>query len=397
MITAIIKSAIPEIIPTIKNKVLPRTPWGFIGLLLVALGGLAIVLRFALGLGATTNLSNQFPWGLWIAFDFLGIGMSAAGFTIAAAVYVFHAKRFEPLVRPAVLTATIGYALVALVLLIDLGRPLHAWHPLLPPLWNHHSVMLEITFCLILYNCVLYFEFIPPLLEKIKANAKWIHVFHKYAFPMVIAGAILSSLHQSSFGSLYLAVPNRMSPLWYTPLLPVLFFISCVSTGLSMMIFQTLLLARKGIVLITDESRDMLAKFVAMTLATYLVVRFLDLSASGRLELLCQQTLYHRVAFITEISVGFALPLLLLLIPKIRRCCCGLYTVTVLVFLGLAANRANVAITSLEHFNGNGSYFPSLIEILSTVGVAAIGVTAFVIISRILPILPAPKKDAEVT
>ncbi|MEI7957372.1 MAG: NrfD/PsrC family molybdoenzyme membrane anchor subunit, partial [Verrucomicrobiota bacterium] len=117
---------------------------------MILAGTLAAIARFTYGLGATTNLSDEFPWGLWIGFDFLGIGLAASGFTIVAAVHLFHAKEYEPIVRPAILTAFIGYMLVVLVLILDLGRPDHFWHPLV--MWNPHSVMCEISWCLMLYT-----------------------------------------------------------------------------------------------------------------------------------------------------------------------------------------------------------------------------------------------------
>jgi Ni/Fe-hydrogenase subunit HybB-like protein len=174
----------------------PRiTVWRSIAALLITAGVVAAILRFTLGLGATTNLSDEFPWGLWIGFDFLGIGLAAAGFTIVAAVHLFHADDYEPIVRPAILTAFIGYLLVVLVLVIDLGRPDHFWHPLV--MWNPHSVMFEITWCVILYTTVLSLEFAPIVLEKFNMPTpiRWIHTF---SLPFMIIGVLLSTLHQSS-------------------------------------------------------------------------------------------------------------------------------------------------------------------------------------------------------
>jgi Ni/Fe-hydrogenase subunit HybB-like protein len=146
--------------------------WRPIATILILTGLLAAVARFTFGLGATTNLSDDFPWGLWIGFDFLGIGLAASGFTIVAAVNLFHAKEYEPIVRPAILTAFVGYLLVVLVLIIDLGRPDHFWHPLV--MWNPHSVMCEISWCLMLYTTVLSLEFAPIILEKLaQPRSQW--------------------------------------------------------------------------------------------------------------------------------------------------------------------------------------------------------------------------------
>jgi len=381
--------SLSDIVSIIKSM-LPRTFWGYVAFVLMTAGTIAMILRFALGLGATTNLNDQFPWGLWIAFDFFGIGLAASGFTIVAAVHLFHARQYEPILRPAILTAWIGYSLVVLVLVIDLGRPLHFWSPLIN--WHHTSVMFEITWCLILYSIVLMLEFAPVILGKF--NIKWpVKVIHKFTLPLVIAGVILSTLHQSSFGSLYLILPNRMHELWYSPLLPILFFISCISTGISMIIFETLLISRKGVELISDELKSNLAKIVAMVLAIYLVVRFQDMHTRGVLE--AMHTLsYHSLAFYVEIGLGFVLPLILLLIPPIRKCRCGLYASIVFVFIGFAANRMNTVVTSLEEYgNKMWTYFPSAIEIIISLGIAALGITMFILTTRFLPVFETEKHE----
>jgi Ni/Fe-hydrogenase subunit HybB-like protein len=365
--------------------------WGVVATTLIITGVIAGIARFTLGLGATTNLSDQFPWGLWIGFDFLGIGLAAAGFTIVAAVHLFHARAYEPIVRPAILTAFIGYMLVVLVLVIDLGRPDHFWHPLV--MWNPHSVMFEITWCVILYTTVLSVEFAPIVLEKFKMNRpiRWIHTL---SLPFMILGVLLSTLHQSSFGSLYLIVPNRLHPLWYSPLLPVLFFTSCVASGLSMVILETIIMSRSGRQLLSVELRANLAKITAVALAIYLVIRFQDMAGRHVLGAMAHLT-YHSVAFYGEILVGFVLPLILLLIPALRRSRRGLFVATVMVLVGFAANRMNTAITGLESYPDR-TYFPSLIEVLIMLGIAAIGFTAFTLVARYLPIFePVPAEPAE--
>jgi Ni/Fe-hydrogenase subunit HybB-like protein len=377
-----------------KSLALPRiTVWRTIAVLLITAGAIAAIARFTLGLGATTNLTDEFPWGLWIGFDFLGIGLAAAGFTIVAAVHLFHADDYEPIVRPAILTAFIGYMLVVLVLVIDLGRPDHFWHPLV--MWNPHSVMFEITWCVILYTTVLSLEFAPIVLEKFHMHApiRWIHNF---SLPFMILGVLLSTLHQSSFGSLYLIVPNRLHPLWYSPLLPVMFFISCIASGVSMVILETLILSRNGRKLLPMTLRANLAKITAVALAVYLVVRFQDLLGRGGWQYMSTLT-YHSIAFWAEILIGFVIPLVLLLFPRVRNSRQGLYTATLMVLTGFAANRMNTAITGMEHWP-NRTYFPSTIEVLIMLGIAAIGFSAFYLISSYFPIFadapePAPLPD----
>jgi len=361
---------------------LPRlTGWRPIAIILIVTGALAAVARFTLGLGATTNLSDEFPWGLWIGFDFLGIGLAASGFTIVAAVHLFHADEYEPIVRPAILTAFIGYLLVVLVLIIDLGRPDHFWHPLV--MWNPHSVMCEISWCLMLYTTVLSLEFAPIILEKfhIHSPIKWIHAV---SLPFMIFGVLLSTLHQSSFGSLYLIVPNRLHALWYTPLLPVLFFISCIASGLSMIVLESLIFSRNGQPFLPTRLRANLAKAIALALAVYFVVRIQDLLSRGGWRDMTTLT-YYSVAFWSELLVGFVIPFGLLLFEKVRVSQSGLYSASLMVVLGFAFNRMNTAITGLEHYPSL-TYFPSLIEIFIMLGITATGFCAFSFIAERLPI-----------
>lgn len=374
---------------------LPRiTGWHPIAATLILAGAMAAFARFNYGLGATTNLSDEFPWGLWIGFDFLGIGLAASGFTIVAAVNLFHAKEYEPIVRPAILTAFIGYLLVVLVLIIDLGRPDHFWHPLV--MWNPHSVMCEISWCLMLYTTVLSLEFAPIVLEKLNivSPIKWIHAI---SLPLMIFGVLLSTLHQSSFGSLYLIVPNRLHPLWYTPLLPVLFFISCIASGISMVILESLIFARGGRDLLPTPLRANLAKIIAVALAVYFVVRVQDLLTRGAWRELTTLT-YYSLAFYAELLIGFVLPFAMLLLERVRTSRLGLYAATLLVVVGFAFNRMNTAITGLEHYPTQ-TYFPSLIEVFITLGITAVGFSAFSFIVKYLPIFepvvagPRPRKE----
>ncbi len=363
-------------------RLLPRiNRWHPIATTLILAGTLAAIARFTYGLGATTNLSDEFPWGLWIGFDFLGIGLAASGFTIVAAVHLFHAKEYEPIVRPAILTAFIGYMLVVLVLILDLGRPDHFWHPLV--MWNPHSVMCEISWCLMLYTSVLSLEFAPIVLERFNIlwPIKWIHAI---SLPLMIFGVLLSTLHQSSFGSLYLIVPNRLHALWYTPLLPVLFFISCLASGISMILLESLIFSRGGRDLLPTRLRANLAKVIAVILALYFVVRVENLLARGALAELTTVT-YFSLAFYAEMLIGFVIPFGLLVVERVRNSRRGLYAATLLVVVGFALNRMNTAITGLESYPAQ-TYFPSLIEIFIMLGITALGFSAFSFIVKHLPI-----------
>jgi Ni/Fe-hydrogenase subunit HybB-like protein len=214
----------------------------------------------------------------------------------------------------------------------------------------------------------------------------------------MIFGVLLSTLHQSSFGSLYLIVPNRLHALWYTPLLPVLFFVSCIASWISMVLLESLIFSRGRRDLLPTPLRANLAKLIAVALAVYFVVRFQDLLSRGMLRELTTFT-YYSLAFYAEILIGFAIPFVLLLFDRVRTSRQGLYAATILVVSGFAFNRMNTAITGLEQYPTH-TYFPSLIEVFIMLGITALGFSAFSFIAKHLPVFeaaptgPALRKEA---
>jgi len=358
--------------------------WRAVAFLLVGLGMAVIWVRFTKGLGAVSNLSDQYPWGLWIGFDVLcGVGLAAGGFTITAIVYLFHLKRYRPIVRPAILTAFLGYLLVVCGLLVDLGRPWNIWHPLI--MWNPHSVMFEIAWCVTLYSTVLALEFSGMVFEKLNWR-RAATVQHTITLPLVIMGVILSTLHQSSLGSLYLIVPNKLYPLWYTERLPVIFWASAVCAGLAMVIVESRLSARAlgrelELPLLRDIGRALLG---ALAVVTALRVR--DLYARGVIGLAFQPG-YEMWLFQLEVTMGLILPLVLLAVPKIRSSANGLYVASILTVLGFITNRMNVSITGMDRAQG-GHYLPAVPEVLVTLMLIALGFMAFNLAAKHLPVYP---------
>ncbi len=261
---------------------LPKfTFWRAVLLVILAAGFYSTLLRFTKGLGAATHLSDRFPWGLWIGFDVIcGVGLAAGGFTLAATVYVFHLRRFHPILRPSILTAFLGYALVAVALLFDLGKPYNIWHPLV--MWNPHSVMFEVAWCVMLYLTVLALEFSPAVFERFGMQ-KPLKLLKAITIPLVIVGVLLSTLHQSSLGSLFLIVPSKLHPYWYSPLLPLFFFISAVATGMAIVIFESNLSARAFGREIEMPLLASLGKAMAGVLIVYGILRLQDLWRRGAL------------------------------------------------------------------------------------------------------------------
>jgi Ni/Fe-hydrogenase subunit HybB-like protein len=360
----------------------PRfTFWRIVGAVIMLAALAATVLRFAGSLGASTNLSDRFPWGIWIAFDVLcGVGLAAGGFTLAATVHIFHLKRFEPIVRPAILTAFLGYALVCAALMFDLGRPWNIWHPLV--MWNPHSVMFEVGWCVTLYTAVLFLEFLPLVLERFRLERAR-RMLRRIMIPVVILGVILSTLHQSSLGTLFLIMPEKMNALWYTPLLPILFFVSAIATGLAMTIFESWHSARAFARQLEFPLIQKLSRVLAVMIALYLVMRFMDLSGRHAWGLLDQPGA-ERWLFALEI-VLMAVPLLLLMRERTRRSPQAIYLAAVMYLLGFVTNRLNVGITSLERASGV-HYMPKWSEVAVTLGIVVAGFAIFRFAAQHLPV-----------
>lgn len=354
------------------------TFWKVVAVVLMTIALVAAVERYSMGLGATTNLTDTFPWGLWIGFDILvGVGLAAGGFTIAAAVYIFNIERLRPILRPTILTAFLGYLLVIAGLMVDLGRPWAIWHALI--YWNPHSVMFEVAWCVMLYTAVLALEFSPVVLERFRLQ-RTLKVIKAITIPLVVAGVILSTLHQSSLGSLFLIIPGRMHPLWYSNIIPFLFIISCVAAGLCMTIFESFLSSRAFGREVELPLLSELAKVVVVVLALYFIVRIQDLINRDALKYVFEPG-YQSIMFLGEIILGVVVPFFLLLSKRIRTSKVGLFYSSVLVLLGFVAHRMNTAITSMEQWPTR-TYIPSWQELFITLGLAAAGFVGFSFVAR---------------
>jgi Ni/Fe-hydrogenase subunit HybB-like protein len=361
------------------------TFWKVVLIVLLAAGAYATFVRFFYGLGASTNLNDQFPWGIWIGFDVLcGVMLAAGGFTLTAAVHIFNIKRWKPIVRPTVLTAFLGYVLVCVALMFDLGRPYRIWHPLI--MRNPHSVMFEVAYCVMFYTSVLSLEFAPVVFERFNLERP-LKIIRAVLIPLVILGVLLSTLHQSSLGSLYLIMPNKLHPFWYTPLLPVFFFISAVCVGLAMTIFESSMSSKHfGRQLELPLLRE-LGRVLAVALSVYAVLRFEDLYHRGVLGLLLKPS-YEQGLFLLELALAIVIPLALLSQYKVRQSAGGLYLVAVLVVLGFVTNRLNVSITGMETSAGL-HYVPKWTEVAVTGSIIAAGFALFGLAAKYLPIFPA--------
>jgi Ni/Fe-hydrogenase subunit HybB-like protein len=365
-----------------KNYLKTFTFWKAVAGLILVAGTYSTIIRFTQGLGASTHLSDQFPWGLWIGFDILcGVGLAAGGFTIAAIVHIFNVKRFEPILRPTILTAFLGYVLVVFALLFDLGRPLQIWHAII--MWNPHSVMFEVAWCVMLYSTVLALEFSPVVLEKFKMT-KTLGIIKKVSPPLIIIGVLLSTLHQSSLGSLYLILPEKLYALWYSPYLPIFFYFSAIGAGCAMVIFESFLSSRAFKRGLEIPLLSEIARIIVVILSVVLMMKIMDLSSRAAFSLLLVPR-WETYMYWLEVLVGIVTPLILFSIPRVRTNRSGLFFGATMVILGFILNRLNISITGMEGWAGI-SYFPSWMEIAVTVSIVTVGFIVFSLAARYLPL-----------
>jgi Ni/Fe-hydrogenase subunit HybB-like protein len=363
------------------------------GLALLALAGfVTLIYRLSIGLGPTTNLSDYYPWGLWIGFDFTLIAFSGGAFSLVLIVHMFNLKRFLPVLRLAVLTGWLGYISVAVILIADLGRWDRFWHFLVYP--NIHSPMFEISWCLFLYSGVLTLEIAPIFFEKFR-KPNIANTFHKLVIPLAFIGVILSLLHQSTLGTLYVAMPDRIHPLWYTPLMPVLFLISAIGLGLSGVILAALIAGWVFHRPVKMKVLEGLAYGVLWIWVVYLAFKLEHLIFSGLIDNLFS---FGRVSFwfLVEFALMVIVPIGLLSVARFRSNRFWLFVATLSAVIGTTLNRFNVTFTAqsvggiwtMEVLADKATYWPSWIEMLIQAGVLAAAVLAWYLAIRYLPILP---------
>jgi Ni/Fe-hydrogenase subunit HybB-like protein len=359
--------------------------WRAVFVVLVVAFAVVTWLRFTRGLGATTNLSDQFPWGLWIGFDVLcGVGLAAGAFTLTSVVHLLNLHRFEPIVRPTVLTAFLGYSFVILALMFDLGQPWRIWHALI--FWNPHSVMFEVAWCVMLYTSVLALEFSPAVFERLGWDFARRAVKAVYT-PLVIAGVLLSTLHQSSLGTVYLIVPSKLHPFWYSPLLPLFFFVSAIGAGLGMVILESYLSGRAFGHKLQMSLLEPLARVMVVVLGVYGILRIVVLRRNGALAELATLD-YEAKMFLLEFSLAVVLPIALLAQARLRAQPRVLVAGAFMAVAGFVVNRLNVSVTGMERSAGV-SYFPSWMEVAVSLGLVALAFAVFALAVRYLAIFPA--------
>ena len=364
------------------------------GIILLS-GAVAGILVFWKGL-VITNLTDRVPWGLWITIDLSSIALGAGAFSLCAGVYLFGLKRFQPIARTATFVGLIGYTMATLALILDIGKPERFWHSMV--YWNVHSLLWEVTMCVILYLTVLLLEAMPIIanLEWLRKRfpkiAKLMSSVHHYAPFLAIIGLGLSSLHQSSLGATYGIIKAR--PFWFKPEMSVLFMFSAIVGGISMTLFATMLSARlTSKAKINDALIERVAQFVGYLLIGYFYFRAWDALATtytydpGRSEGLHFMT-KGPLAFnfwIVEMLFGMIVPMILLLYKPTRMNRFWRMVALFMVAAGVVAFRWDTNITGqlvlMSYIPGAAitytSYRPSLVEILAGAAIVAYGLTAF--------------------
>ncbi len=367
------------------GKLLTKPFWVLLGLVMIA--GLLLLKRFLFGIGAVTNLSDGYPWGIWIVYDVLvGTALGCGGYSIALLVYIFNKGEYHPLVRSALMTSVFGYTLAGVSIFIDIGRYWQMHNIFLPWHQNFNSVMFEVAACIGAYVFVLWIEFSPTFLEKKLETKKKLN---KFMFIFIALGVLLPTMHQSSLGSLMIIAGEKLSPIWQTGWLPLLFLLSAITMGYAVVIFESLF-AAVALKRPLDETPILgkLSGTMIPLLILFILLRFGDLAYRGQLGNLFNDGMLGFL-FVLE-NVLFLVPVILLLSPANRMKATTLFWSSGSIILAGALYRFDTFIVAFNPGVGY-HYFPSASEIMITVGIISIEILAYLIFVKKLPVLPAIK------
>ncbi|MBW1855350.1 MAG: Ni/Fe-hydrogenase cytochrome b subunit [Deltaproteobacteria bacterium] len=366
------------------------TPFNIIAGIIVVIGLILTGLRFTGGLAAVTNLSDYNPWGIWIGFDLLvGVALAAGGFVTSAAVYLFGMKRYHSAVRPAILTAFLGYTLVVIALHYDVGRPWRLPYPFIMQ-QGTTSVLFEVAACVALYLMVLFLEFSPAALEWLGID-KLRKFITSLTLVLTIFGVILSTLHQSSLGALFLIAPSKLHPLWYSSYLPIFFFVTSVIAGLSMVIFESTLSHRYFADKMDEDhhkEKDQIAlgfgKAASWVLAGYFAIKVVGIAAGNHWHLLSTS---YGLWFLVELIGFVALPCFFYAVGVRDKNLTVIKWTAVWTVIGIIINRFNISLVAFNyHLPADERYFPHWMEIGISIFLVTLGLIAFKFIATRMPI-----------
>ena len=363
----------------------------FICGILIAMMIAILIVRFIFGLGAVTNLNDGYPWGIWVVFDVvIGSAFACGGFSVAMLVYIFNKGEYHPMVRSALLASLFGYTLAGVGVIFDLGRYWNFWHILWPTYANPNSVMFEVALCISCYIIVMWIEFSPVFMEKwgMKVQKKKLE---KVLFFFIALGTLLPMMHQSSLGTLLVVMGGQVNPLWQTPIVPLLYLLSAITIGYGVVLFESCVASSAYRRTIEMHLLQPMAKIMLGMLAVFIVVRVLDLLVRGALSHAFAPSLE---AFFFWLETGFFLmPFLLVGTAEARRNPARLFLAGCAIMLAGVFLRINGFLIGYD--TGPGwNYFPSIAEMLVTIGMFAIEVLGYIIITRRFPVLPREEAQA---
>lgn len=374
------------------NKIKMWTPATTIMVLIMALGLVLIFYRLIRGLGAVTNLNDRFPWGLWIGIDVLGgVAMAAGGFLVAGAVYILNMKKYKPIARAAILNAFFGYLLAATAITLDIGLPWNIWHPIV--MWQIHSVMWVVAIHVVLYTSTLATESSPMFFEKFGME-KAARFIGKILIPVVLFGVLLSVLHQSSLGAVYLIATRKLSSFWYNSQIPTLFLLSAIMMGLSMVSFETILSDK-----FLNHKADPgilsgLARGTLIAAIVFFIAKIWFLAKGPGISAVFNGTMEANM-YLLEMIAGVIGPIILLSMKTIRESMKSVFFVDILVISGVLLNRLNVSIFGVyrDQAATGFSYFPTWMEFVVTFAFISFAIVGFKVSVKYLNVFPEAKTE----
>ncbi len=364
------------------------------GVVLIVIGFFFMIYRFIYGLGAVTNLSDGMPWGLWIGFDVVtGIALAAGGFTTAAMVYIFNKGQYSPLVRPALLTALLGYSIAGFSIVLDVGRWWQIYNPVLPWNWQGDSPMFEVALCVMSYLSVLIIEFLPIISERYqdkpnsglkKFLANLGPKINKALIFFIILGVVISTLHQSSLGSLMIISVARIHPLWWSAWLPFYFLLSAIAIGFPVVAIESHYSAKAfGRPYESGVLRQLL-KITPWLLLAYTAFRLADIIIAGKFALIF--TSLWGLWFVVEISMFAIIPMIMMFNPKTMSKASNIVTASWIMIIGLVLNRLNTYLITYTPRIG-WDYFPSIGEFAISAMLVSILFVGYKLLANYFPVL----------
>lgn len=350
-----------------------------------AIAVVLLVKRFIYGIGAVSNLSDGYPWGIWIAYDVVtGTAIACGGYAMALLVYIFNKGEYHPLVKPALLASMFGYTLAGFSILFDIGRYWQAYNLFLPQYFQLNSVMFEVAFCVSLYIMVLWIEFSPTLAEWLQAKGLKT-ALDRVMFVAIAIGVLLPTMHQSSLGSLLLIAGKKVSPLWHTGFLPLLFLISAIAMGFAIVIFESIISSIGFRREIETPILSKLSGLIPALIGIYLVVRFADILLRGKIGLVFAFDLKAGM-FIIE-NILYIIPAVILFSPANRTRNRQLFISAACLLMAGSVYRFNAFLIGFDPGAG-WQYFPSFSEIMITLGIISLEIMAYMIFVKKMPVLP---------